>query len=35
MFEEKFKPDRDFVDYLALKKDRMYEQVYEKIGREY
>ena len=25
MFEEKYKPDRDFIDYLAVKKGRSFE----------
>ena len=25
LFEEKFKPERDFMDYLLLKKERHYE----------
>lgn len=28
LFEEKFKPDRDFLDFLLKKKDRHYEQIY-------
>lgn len=30
MFEEQFKPDRDFMDYLAVKKGRSYEEYFSK-----
>jgi hypothetical protein len=25
MFEEKYQPERDFIDYLNIKKERSYE----------
>lgn len=34
LFEDKFKPERDFIDYLQVKKDRHYEQIYEKCKNE-
>ena len=30
LFEEHFKPDRDFLDYLVVKIGRSYEQYFEK-----
>ena len=30
LFEEKFKPERDFLDFLQVKKDRHFEQIFEK-----
>lgn len=30
LFEEHFKPERDFMDYLEVKKGRHYEQFFEK-----
>ena len=32
MFEANFKPDRDFLDYIEIKKDRHFEQFYEKTA---
>lgn len=34
-FEEKFNPERDFVDYLLYKKDRHYEQYFEKVAEDF
>ena len=30
LFEDKFKPERDFIDFLQVKKDRQFEQIFEK-----
>jgi len=30
LFEDKFKPERDFIDFLQVKKDRHFEQIFEK-----
>lgn len=30
MFEEYFKPERDFLDHLLMKKERHYDQFFEK-----
>jgi hypothetical protein len=34
LFEETFKPERDFLDYLEQKKDRHFEQYFEKCSAE-
>ena len=34
LFEEKFKPDRDFLDYLLKKRGRTQEQIFEKGKQE-
>lgn len=34
-FEEKFNPERDFIDYLLYKKDRHYEQYFEKVAEDF
>jgi hypothetical protein len=34
MFEETFKPERDFLDYLEQKKERCFEQYFEKYSAE-
>jgi len=35
LFEEHFKPDRDFMEQLEQKKKRHCEQYFEKIAQEY
>lgn len=32
MFEANFKPDRDFLDYITIKKERHFEQYFEKTA---
>lgn len=32
MFEAHFKPDRDFLDYIELKKERHFEQYFDKTA---
>lgn len=34
VFEANFKPERDFVDFLEMKKERHYEQHFEKSSAE-
>lgn len=34
VFESKFMPERDFVDFLEIKKERHYEQHFEKCSAE-
>jgi hypothetical protein len=34
IFEETFKPERDFLDYLEQKKERHFEQYFEKCSAE-
>jgi hypothetical protein len=34
LFEENFKPERDFLDYLEVKKGRHFEQFFEKAKED-
>lgn len=34
LFEDKFKPDRDFLDYLLKKRGRNNDQIFDKSSEE-
>ena len=34
MFESHFKPDRDFLEYIEMKKERHFEQYFEKTAQQ-